>query len=65
MMKLRLIFDRDVETSLKNKTCEKQTGNVNIRYIIEDNTNIRYIIEDNTNIRYIIEDNTNIESITL
>ena len=40
---VRLIFDCYAKTSLKNKTHEKRTGGVNIRYIIEDNTNIESI----------------------
>ena len=37
---VRLIFDRYLENSLKNRTRQKRISGVNVRYIIGDNTNM-------------------------
>ena len=37
---VRLIFDRYLENSLKNRTRQKRISGVNFRYIIGDNTNM-------------------------
>ena len=37
---VRLIFDRYLENSHKNRTRQKRISGVNVRYIIADNTNM-------------------------